>query len=99
MLSAAAIHRYFGIAAIRASATESTDDRIDGVPTKLAIVALGLAIVCAAVLGYTGKLGGKITHSEFYGTTATMGDNEPETELNTKEADQEGGRKRRHGGR
>ena len=36
-------------------------------PNWLTFAVLGLAVLSAGILGYTGKLGGKIRHTEFYG--------------------------------
>jgi NADH:ubiquinone oxidoreductase subunit 5 (subunit L)/multisubunit Na+/H+ antiporter MnhA subunit len=36
-------------------------------PNWLIFVVLGMAILSSGILGYTGKLGGKIRHTEFYG--------------------------------
>jgi hypothetical protein len=36
-------------------------------PNWLIFAVLGLAILSSGILGYTGKLGGKIRHTEFYG--------------------------------
>jgi NADH:ubiquinone oxidoreductase subunit 5 (subunit L)/multisubunit Na+/H+ antiporter MnhA subunit len=52
-------------------------------PNWLIFAVLGLAILSSGILGYTGKLGGKIRHTEFYGGAA-----------NTEE---EGGKNRRGG--
>jgi hypothetical protein len=49
-------------------------------PNWLVFAVLGLAILSAGILGYTGKLGGKIRHTEFYGAV---------------ESDEESGRNRR----
>ena len=50
-------------------------------PHWLVFAVLGLAVLSAGILGYTGKLGGKIRHTEFYGGAV--------------ETDEESGRNRR----
>ena len=56
-------------------------------PNWLIFAVLGLAILSSGILGYTGKLGGKIRHTEFYGGAT-----------NTEE-EEGGGRGRGRGGR
>lgn len=50
-------------------------------PNWLIFAVLALALLSAGILGYTGKLGGKIRHTEFYGGAAN--------------AEEEGGKNRR----
>ena len=50
-------------------------------PNWLTSSVLGIAVLSAGILGYTGKLGGKIRHTEFYGGASN--------------ADEESGRNRR----
>lgn len=57
------------------------------VPGWAGLTALVLAVLASGVVGYTGKLGGKIRHTEFYG--GAQGDEE----------DEDGGRGRGRGGR
>ena len=49
-----------------------------GVPGWVGLTALVLALVTSGVVGYTGKLGGKIRHTEFYG--GAQSDEEEEDE-------------------
>ena len=49
-----------------------------GVPGWVGLTALVLALVTSGVLGYTGKLGGKIRHTEFYGGAQSDGEEEDE---------------------
>ena len=53
-------------------------------PTWAAISVIVLGIVSAGMAGYTGKLGGKIRHTEFYGTAGA----------DTGNGDEEGGDER-----
>jgi hypothetical protein len=55
-------------------------------PNWLVFAVLGLAVLSSGILGYTGKLGGKIRHTEFYGGA-------------TNTEDEGGGRGRGRGGR
>lgn len=45
-------------------------------PNLLTLTVLGLALISAGILGYTGKLGGKIRHTEFYGGAAAAEEEE-----------------------
>ena len=69
---------------------------------------MGLAVLSAGILGYTGKLGGKIRHTEFYGgavDTEESGKNRRElneknneaAEPDAEEPDTGGGKKRGRG--
>jgi hypothetical protein len=66
-------------------------------PKWLIFAVLTLAILSSGVLGYTGKLGGKIRHTEFYGNAP----NSEETNAEEKEEKEENdkGRGRNRGGR
>lgn len=65
-------------------------------PKWLIFAVLLLALLSTGILGYTGKLGGKIRHTEFYG-----GATDTNTESDTEEKDEENGkgRGRNRGGR
>jgi hypothetical protein len=67
-------------------------------PNWLTFLVLLLAILSAGILGYTGKLGGKIRHTEFYGGAVNS---EEENEKNNEESESESGkgRGRSRGGR
>jgi hypothetical protein len=55
-------------------------------PRWILFLVLALGLGSSAVLGYTGRLGGKIRHPEFHGATST--------ETRDVEKENEGGRKR-----
>ena len=55
-------------------------------PTWIVLLVLAIALVSSGILGYTGRLGGKIRHPEFHGGAQTTGDQT--TEAN--ETDEEG---------
>lgn len=65
-------------------------------PNWLTFLVLFLAVSSAGILGYTGKLGGKIRHTEFYGGAINT-DNE--NEKNNEESEDGKGRGRNRGGR
>jgi hypothetical protein len=65
-------------------------------PHWLTFLVLFLAILSAGILGYTGKLGGKIRHTEFYGGAINS---EEENEKNNEESESGKGRGRNRGGR
>ena len=70
-------------------------DAASSFPRWIVLLTLVLAVGSAAVLGYAGRLGGKIRHTEFHGgATATTEENEDENE----ERDSEGRRRRRNRG-
>jgi hypothetical protein len=51
------------------------------IPTGAVVAVLIVGIVTAAILGYTGRLGGKISHTEFYsGAAAAQVHEEPEAD-------------------
>lgn len=70
-------------------------------PAMVVLPVLALAIISTALLGYTGKLGGMIRHTEFYSTTATTtGADDPratdtENERPETETDEKSGKRRR----
>jgi hypothetical protein len=67
-------------------------------PKWLIFAVLILALLSSGVLGYTGKLGGKIRHTEFYSGAANT--EESEADKNDAEKDEnEKGRGRNRGGR
>ncbi len=59
-------------------------------PRWAGLVVLALGLTSTAVLGYTGRLGGKIRHPEFHGSQV----NESGEAENTDEADDESGKRR-----
>lgn len=64
-------------------------------PAWLAPAVLVLALISSGILGYTGKLGGMIRHTEFYGAApATESDEGGEAEESEEEHDDESGRGR-----
>lgn len=68
-------------------------------PTWTAILVLGFAVASAGVLGYTGRLGGKIRHPEFHGGIQAA-NGETDESAAEEETDEKGrGRKRNRGGR
>lgn len=70
-------------------------------PAMVTLPVLALAVISAALLGYTGKLGGMIRHTEFYSTTATTSgkdetrDNKTDEERSETETDEKSGKRRR----
>lgn len=72
-------------------------------PNRLTFLVLFLAILSAGILGYTGKLGGKIRHTEFYGGSINAEESEKNdaAEKTNEETENEGGkgRGRNRGGR
>jgi amino acid transporter len=66
-------------------------------PTWIVLSVLAIALVSSGILGYTGRLGGKIRHPEFHGGAQTTGNerNEAgETDEEGDEGDKGGGRNR-----
>lgn len=70
-------------------------------PSWLGLVVLVLGLVSAAMLGYTGRLGGVIRHPEFHGgVPATATKERTENKAGeTEESEDENGRGRDRGGR
>ena len=62
-------------------------------PNWLTLAVLGLAMISTGILGYTGKLGGKIRHTEFYGGAAPSEANEID-QPDVEEQDDGGGKGR-----
>lgn len=86
-----AILRYQGLSFLRRRIT-SSERLIEGevsavagayFPTWLTLAVLLLALLSGGILGYTGKLGGKIRHTEFYGNAPT-GEEEEEKGRNRR---------------
>ena len=69
-------------------------------PTWIVLSVLAIALVTSGILGYTGRLGGKIRHPEFHGGAQTTG-NERNQAGETDEEGEEGdkGRGRNRGRR
>ena len=67
-------------------------------PRWVVLLTLVLAIGRAAVLGYTGRLGGKIRHTEFHGGTATTDGENETTGAENEEREESGQRRRRNRG-
>lgn len=59
--------KYQGLHLFRRRIAEETEPSNSGVPGWVGLTVLVLALVSSGVLAYTGKLGGKIRHTEFYG--------------------------------
>jgi hypothetical protein len=76
-------------------------------PNRLTFAVLILALISAGILGYTGKLGGKIRHTEFYGGAAETDEEsgrnrqgrDERNDETAEEADTDGGGKGRGRGR
>ena len=88
----------FGLVRYRWMRRPADDDVVSSFPRWVVLLTLVLAVGSAAVLGYTGRLGGKIRHTEFHGGTATSTE---ENESGSGEERDEGGQRRRRnrGGR
>jgi uncharacterized membrane protein YfcA len=71
---------------------KSDDDARSVLPTWIALVVLAIGVVSTGVIGYTGRLGGKIRHPEFHQGTQANAENE--TNGVDAETDNEGGRRR-----
>jgi hypothetical protein len=68
-------------------------------PSWLTFAVLFLALASAGILGYTGKLGGKIRHTEFYGGAANVEKENDKKPDEAEEPDTDGGGKGRGRGR
>lgn len=77
-----------------ASDTTTRDTRAPLYPKWIVVVVLALAIVSAGILGYTGRLGGKIRHPEFHGQMAPSDEDGDEMDAAGDENDREGRRRR-----
>ncbi len=96
-LSLFAVLRYQGLSFLRRRITSSerlVGDEVSAVSvscfsTWMTLAVLLFALLSVGVLGFTGKLGGMVRHSEFYDRTQTT------TDQNTEEADTEYGKGRR----
>lgn len=76
ILSLFALVRYKGFAFLKRRHAEAADgensaEPVSYFPKWIVLVVLILALASSAILGYTGKLGGKIRHTEFYGGAPT----------------------------
>ena len=79
IVSLFAILRYQGLSFFRRKITNNSrliEGEVSAVtgsyfPTWLTFAVLLLAVLSGGILGYTGKLGGKIRHTEFYGNAPT----------------------------
>ncbi len=90
-----ALIRYGGFAALQRRGTVETQDRT--VPAWLSIAVLALGIAAAALLGYTGRLGGVIRHPEFHGGVTAF-DTKNEADKENEGVDSGRGRGRGRGG-
>lgn len=101
IVSAFGLVFYKGFSILKRRISDENSDLI--FPTWLTFLVLFLAILSAGILGYAGKLGGKIRHTEFYGGAANAEENEKNKadEKSNEEAENEGGkgRGRNRGGR
>jgi hypothetical protein len=91
-MSAFAILRYRGLTLLKPRiGTRDTVDSRDGnvFPTWAVIAVLALALLTSGILGYTGRLGGKIRHPEFHDGAAVQ----------EQEDDENGGGRRKRGRR
>lgn len=100
-----ALVRYGGLRLLAPRFRQSAEaDKVDvqsrAFPTWIVLSVLAIALVSSGILGYTGRLGGKIRHPEFHGGAQTTG-NERNEASETDEEGEEGdkGRGRNRGGR
>ena len=69
-------------------------------PTWIVLAVLVIALVTSGILGYTGRLGGKIRHPEFHGGAETTGSEKNEAgETEEEDAEDSKGRGRNRGER
>jgi hypothetical protein len=80
ILSLFALLRYQGFSFLKRGSDEKAEPadgenaaaaKVSSFPNWIAFAVLILALASSAILGYTGKLGGKIRHTEFYGGAPT----------------------------
>jgi len=76
ILSLFALVRYKGFSLLKrrhadAADSENSAEPVSYFPKWIVSAVLILALASSAILGYTGKLGGKIRHTEFYGGAQT----------------------------
>jgi hypothetical protein len=93
---------YKGFGLLFRRASEEIETRPNSIfPKWLLFAVLLLALLSSGAVGYTGKLGGKIRHTEFYGGAADAKETEQTDETDAEETDSESGkgRKRNRGGR
>lgn len=89
--------RYGGIAFLFGKADVETPSA----PSWVGLAVLVLGLISAALLGYTGRLGGVIRHPEFHGgvTAADKKDTTANKAGENEESEDENGRGRNRGGR
>ena len=81
----------------KTAAADKADVQPRAFPTWIVLSVLVVALVSSGILGYTGRLGGKIRHPEFHGGAQTTGNerNEAgETDEEGEEGDKGRGRNR-----
>lgn len=86
-----ALVRYGGLRLLaprfrKTAEADKVDVQTRAFPTWIVLSVLAIALVSSGILGYTGRLGGKIRHPEFHGGVQTTGNQT--TEAN--ETDEEG---------
>ena len=68
-------------------------------PTWSVVLVLAIGVVSGGILGYTGRLGGKIRHPEFHGGAQTTGNEKNEGGETEEDRDEEGKGRGRNRGR
>lgn len=92
-----AIFKRRGFPAENTSEDKNTNGRRSHFPNGIAVAILLFALLASGILGYTGRLGGKIRHPEFHGG-AQAAEDEKNNDRDTGEKDESGkGRRRKHG--
>ena len=96
-----AVPAAFGLIRYRGMRRPADDgaDAVSSFPRWIVLITLVLAVGSAAALGYTGRLGGKIRHTEFHGGTAANSEENDATVGESEERDEGGRRRRNRGGR
>lgn len=87
----------FALVRSRISGSKDSDVATSRFPTWLAVTILLISLASAGILGYTGRLGGKIRHPEFHGgenpaESDVNGDEESETDKGRRRGRNRGGR-------
>ena len=93
-----ALVRYSGLRLLAPRFRKTAEpDKVDvqphAFPTWIVLSVLAIALVSSGILGYTGRLGGKIRHPEFHGGAQTVGNETNEADESDEEGE-EGGKGR-----
>jgi hypothetical protein len=76
-----------------------TQTRPSVFPTWIVLSVLAIALVTSGILGYTGRLGGKIRHPEFHGGVQATGNETNEAGENDEQGESDGKGRGRNRGR